>query len=126
VLLPLNTQAINVFQPAGAVPTVPLSNPSVKNTPAPLETEELLADDGFELEVDATELATEERLELETTEEIGVLESTEERLELATTDERAELEATEATDEFATEDDAVASHPVPVTSGISGVPLLLP
>ena len=130
MLLPLNTQAIKVLQPAGAVPTVPLSKPSVKNTPPPLETEELLADDGFAL--DATELAgtaelaTEERLELETTEETGVLESTEERLELETTDERTELDATEFTDEFAAEEDAAASQPVPVTNGISGVPLLLP
>jgi hypothetical protein len=105
---------------------VPLSKSSLKKTPFPLATDELLAEDGLEL--DATELidelATDERLELETT---VTLEDKEERTELLeSTEDRTELEAIEldTTEELETED--TVPQAAPVTCGTSAVPLLLP
>lgn len=120
-----------MLQPLGAVPTAPLSKPSLNNTPPPLGAEELL-EDGLMLEA-TDELATEERIELDAT-ELGADElTTEDRMELEATEERIELEATEermeleATDKLAAEEDTVAPQAAPVTWGTSTVvPPLLP
>jgi hypothetical protein len=86
---------MKVLQPAGALPTVPLSKPSVTNTPAPFETDELETTEDTDLELAATELAGTEFTE----------------------EERTELTAPEvATDEVVLEPQSV-----PVTWGISAV-----
>lgn len=105
---------------------MPLSKSSLKKTPFPLVPDELIDEDGLELDAIELieELATDERLELEIT---VALEDTEERTELLeTTDDRTELEVIEldATEELETED--TVPQTAPVTCGTSAVPLLLP
>jgi hypothetical protein len=108
-----------VLQPAGVAPTVPLSKPSLKNTPAgtdELPADEELATEDLELELDDIELEAEERTELE-----DIALDTEDRTELDDTDE----ERTELAEELT--EDVVAPQTVPVTCGTSAVaPVLLP